>query len=786
MPPKSNGKITKNKKDETNKLVREYTKDSSIFETTYEKVLSIINKVKDFIKKTSKTSQKLIDDLEWVIKVITNKSLYSYGVNKEKMTKQTSDYNKFINFVTKYNEEVLELNKRHILVSLFTIGKKGDILLKPSLCLTKILPEELKNMDYQKEKEKKQKKKNSINQIGNIILNLYYRGLERQKKEKEEEKQKLEKSEKSFEKINKNDKKDNIMEKIEKLDKKDNKTDKKINIEKNDKIDKYCKIQNYLRKDVKDKIHFIQNGNYISVSNPKIKKIKKNNTSKNNLSRISINESDKKRSIEIRNRIKNRMLDDNVYSNKKENNNSQISLHKKLTLTSIKKAMEDYYISQINLIENKNKIKGKSKSQYFINELLLDKKRSNSLYSHSSNKGQMNKNKELMLEINNRSHIQINNYKTKKIKINKKEERPPLKTLIDKYFNDMRKIIDKDFNIFEFKKLVGYKNVLPLMCHVILKTLGLLEPNIVSLSKIESFLYSVSDNYKETTLYHNSLHGADVTQSLCTYFINANVEEICETTVLDLLGIIISAMGHDLGHPGYNNNFHVNACTDLALTYNDSSCLENYHTSLLFRILKEDENNIFEKLSAQNYKTIRKRIISQILATDMANHGEVISLIKAKIKTCEEEGQKRFNLLSGNEKAKYDEQQILLNYLIHAADLGHNTKKFEISIQWVELLSNEFWMQGDMERKKGIQISFLCDRNKIDVPISQVGFLKGFIITTFDCLVNMFPSLKYTIDNTANNINEWQNLLDQHRVRGWTPKKENNNEKKEKIDQKKE
>ena len=41
------------------------------------------------------------------------------------------------------------------------------------------------------------------------------------------------------------------------------------------------------------------------------------------------------------------------------------------------------------------------------------------------------------------------------------------------------------------------------------------------------------------------------------FFINSNIEEICETTVLDLLGIIISAMGHDLGHPGYNNNFNI-------------------------------------------------------------------------------------------------------------------------------------------------------------------------------------------------------------------------------------
>jgi hypothetical protein len=47
----------------------------------------------------------------------------------------------------------------------------------------------------------------------------------------------------------------------------------------------------------------------------------------------------------------------------------------------------------------------------------------------------------------------------------------------------------------------------------------------------------VSNNYKMSTLYHNSLHGADVMQSLCVYFLNSNIEEICEITALDLLGI---------------------------------------------------------------------------------------------------------------------------------------------------------------------------------------------------------------------------------------------------------
>ena len=168
-------------------------------------------------------------------------------------------------------------------------------------------------------------------------------------------------------------------------------------------------------------------------------------------------------------------------------------------------------------------------------------------------------------------------------------------------------------------------------------------------------------------------------------------------------------------------------------------------------------------------------MISQILATDMANHSEVVSLIRAKIKTSEEEGQNRFNLLSGNEKTKFDEQQTILNFLIHAADLGHNCKKFNISLQWVKILSEEFWLQGDMEKSKGIPVSFLCDRDKIDIPTSQVGFLRGFIITTFDCLVTMFPSLKYTMDNAKDNVKEWQKLLEEHRATGWTPEKNKKN-----------
>ena len=324
---------------EKNGVTRSSLKNPTIIETTYEKVLSIINRVKDFIKKTSKDSNNLIEDLEWVIKVITNKSLYTYKVNKTKLTKRNSEINRFINFVTQYNEEILEINKKHILVSsIFNISKKGEILNKPSLCLKKILPEELKNLDYQKEKEKNERRKNSINQIGNVILKLYYKGLEKQKKEKEErekaEKGQMEKIEvmigKKEEKENKTAKKEekkDIKKEI-KTEKKEDKKEKTIKIEKIDLSKKFKKID---KKEMKPKTHILHNSNsqLVGINNTsQTKKMNKINTSKyNNLKRISMDNYMYKKSAEIRKKIKNKEKDNEFSVNnspqKDKNNNKR-------------------------------------------------------------------------------------------------------------------------------------------------------------------------------------------------------------------------------------------------------------------------------------------------------------------------------------------------------------------------------------------------------------------------------------------------------------------------------
>ena len=43
---------------------------------------------------------------------------------------------------------------------------------------------------------------------------------------------------------------------------------------------------------------------------------------------------------------------------------------------------------------------------------------------------------------------------------------------------------------------------------------------------------------------------------------------------------------HDIDHPGTNNAFQQFTQSDLALLYNDQSVLENHHSAMAFKILR--------------------------------------------------------------------------------------------------------------------------------------------------------------------------------------------------------
>ena len=52
---------------------------------------------------------------------------------------------------------------------------------------------------------------------------------------------------------------------------------------------------------------------------------------------------------------------------------------------------------------------------------------------------------------------------------------------------------------------------------------------------------------------------------------------------------------------------------------------------------------------------------------------------------------------------------------MHAADVSVPCRNFKLLKKWSYLLFEEFFNQGDEEKSRGLQVSFLCDRETTNV-----------------------------------------------------------------------
>lgn len=107
-------------------------------------------------------------------------------------------------------------------------------------------------------------------------------------------------------------------------------------------------------------------------------------------------------------------------------------------------------------------------------------------------------------------------------------------------------------------------------------------------------------------------------------------------------------------------------------------------------------------MQRDEYKKIRERLITMVLATDMAKHFADISKFKSRAgaQDFEPHGQDKIFCMS---------------IALHMADISHAGKKWELCFKWTDILFIEFFSQGDKERELGMPISFLMDRKTVNM-----------------------------------------------------------------------
>ncbi|KAL0979644.1 hypothetical protein UPYG_G00187700 [Umbra pygmaea] len=308
-------------------------------------------------------------------------------------------------------------------------------------------------------------------------------------------------------------------------------------------------------------------------------------------------------------------------------------------------------------------------------------------------------------------------------------------------------------NVFKVTEFSGNRP-LTVMMHTIFQERDLLKTFKIPLDTFITYLMTLEDHYHGDVAYHNNIHAADVTQSTHVLLSTPALEAVF--TDLEILAAIFASAIHDVDHPGVSNQFLINTNSELALMYNDSSVLENHHLAVGFKLLQEENCDIFQNLTKKQRQSLRKMVIDIVLATDMSKHMNLLADLKTMVET--KKVTSSGVLLLDN----YSDRIQVLQNMVHCADLSNPTKPLQLYRQWTDRIMEEFFTQGDRERERGMEISPMCDKHNASVEKSQVGFIDYIVHPLWETWADLVhPDAQDILDTLEDNREWYQSTIPQ-------------------------
>ncbi|KAL4230000.1 cAMP and cAMP-inhibited cGMP 3' [Mactra antiquata] len=266
----------------------------------------------------------------------------------------------------------------------------------------------------------------------------------------------------------------------------------------------------------------------------------------------------------------------------------------------------------------------------------------------------------------------------------------------------------------------GHEEILPqLFIRMVEQTLG---KDRFEMEKLCRFTLTMRKNYRPIQ-YHNWQHGFHVAH--CVW----RMIESCgmEFTWMEKIGLLIGGLAHDVDHRGYNNDFFKKLNLPMANLYT-TSVMEQHHYKQTVSILQAEGHDILSSMSSEEYRDILNFIRTVIINTDLALYFPNNKFLSGLI-----------------EKDEFDiklkpHRDGLISLIMTASDLCAITKPWETQKKTAKLIYEEFYMQGDEEKKHGIQPLPMMDRlNEKDIAKQQVGFINFVCKPMYTTLVKLLP-----------------------------------------------
>ena len=266
---------------------------------------------------------------------------------------------------------------------------------------------------------------------------------------------------------------------------------------------------------------------------------------------------------------------------------------------------------------------------------------------------------------------------------------------------------------------------------------------------LASYIQEVSTSYNVVP-FHNFQHATCVTHALYMFIMETEVYKILGDN--KTFGLFLSAVVHDVDHPGNTNTFEVNSGSELAMIYNDKSVLENHHCAKAFRLMRRTNCGVLNNLDAVAVREIRKVMVTSVLATDMAIHFQMVSDIEKKIP-------RQGEVISFEED---NDKLFICSVLLHAADLSNPVRRFDMTKAWAMRVAEEFNKQIEKEKEIGLPfLSFMATPDEISLCRNEIGFGSHVVMPYVKNVGLLFPQLSYVQSNLSSNIDKWKERLNE-------------------------
>ncbi|PHH63243.1 hypothetical protein CDD81_6195 [Ophiocordyceps australis] len=276
-----------------------------------------------------------------------------------------------------------------------------------------------------------------------------------------------------------------------------------------------------------------------------------------------------------------------------------------------------------------------------------------------------------------------------------------------------------------------------------------------------SYLVACRAAYNSFVPYHNFRHVVDVLQATFSFLIQIRTLPpfppsspalpplLQKSRMAALIGpfealtLLVTAIGHDVGHPGVNNGFLSTLNTPLAQLYNDRSVLESFHCAAYSQILRRYWPTVFED------RKMRGLMISSILATDMGLHFDYMRKLADVQANLGHDG--RQDKLS--ERQQDEMRSLACSLLIKCADISNVARQHDTALQWMHILAEEFSRQASMEEALEIKSTLLAPprRDMMSLASAQLGFMKMFAIPLFEGVAGVMPAMHSMVDELETN-----------------------------------